>query len=308
MGKIGEKLSKAKKNFSEIDNINQYTSEKATEIIKSLGGHGIKDSRIMADNIICFTNCSGGTGVSTLVSNLAYVLTQPDLGELNVLVIDLSIMTPIQQVFFDEDRDKEESETRSDLVDYLMGQSSIGDATISKGSISLMYAMNRSVADLINCEEDMALDNFTSLVNKASSLYDIVLIDCPMRVENALCNTAMYLADKIYTVWDEGLASIIGTDKLMRQLGFTGVDTYEKMAVVMNKRTDIKYSKYPFERLGIKLIAELPFSTDVISSTLDATVYCRGGKASNRNGRDFETNIIELAEKILVIGGKTAWT
>lgn len=304
MAKIGEVFNKAKREFDGIDDINKYTSEKATDIIKKLGGHGISESKVMVDNVICMTNCSGGTGVSTITSNLAYVLSRAEMGELSVLVIDLNIITPIQQVYFDEERGNDKGD-RKDLVDFLMGQSSIGEATVTNGAISLMYAINRNIADEINCEEDIALENFKTLINKVRTLYDVVLIDCPMRISHALCNTAMYMADKIYTVWDEGLSSIIGTDRVMRQLGFTGIDAYNKMMVIMNKRTDIKYGKYPFERLKLKVVGELPFSTDVISSTLDATIYCRGGKARNKNGKQFEDKIIKLAESILVVGGKT---
>lgn len=297
-----------------IDNrrFNDIVSESATNILKELSGHGIKESKIMVDNMIVFTNCSGGTGASTVASNIAYVLGSQKF-KMSVLVLDLNIVCPIQHIYFDK-QDNDDGGIVSaitgkngikDLVDFLTGQCTMGDATVTNGNISIMYSVNRTIADEINCEDDMAIANFKELLNKARDLYDVVIIDCPMTMSNALCNIAMYTADKIYTVWDEGISSILNTDRVMRQLGFTGVDSFAKMMVVMNKKTSVKYSKFPFEKLGLPLVETLPFSTDVIYSSLDASIYCASGKARNKNGGEFERSIISLARKIILIGGKT---
>lgn len=278
----------------------EIVTQGTTNVLKELGGYGVKESKVMVDNIIAFTNCSGGTGASTIASNIAYVLGS-SVFNMNVLVIDLNIVCPIQNVYFTKEDDKQEN----DIVDYLTGQCKIGDATVTHGNISIMYAINRSVADSINCEEDIALQNFEDLLHKVRDLYDVVIIDCPMQITNGLCNIAMYAADKIYTVWDEGLSSVINTDRVMRQLGFTGIDSFAKMFVIMNKKTSVKYSKFPFEKLKLPLLETLPFSTDVIYSSLDASVYCASGKARNKNGGEFENHIMSLARKIVLLGGKT---
>lgn len=307
-------IFKDKFNNKRLDNrrFNDIVSENATNILKELSGHGIKESKIMVDNMIVFTNCSGGTGASTVASNIAYVLGSQKF-KMSVLVVDLNIVCPIQHIYFDKSETEDggivsaitgKSGTK-DLVDFLTGQCNMGDATITDGNISIMYSVNRTIADEINCEDDMAIANFKELLNKARDLYDVVIIDCPMRISNALCNIALYSADKIYTVWDEGISSILNTDRVMRQLGFTGVDSFAKMMVVMNKKTSVKYSKFPFDKLGIPLVETLPFSTDVIYSSLDASVYCASGKARNKNGGEFERSILALAKKIVLIGGKT---
>lgn len=288
-------------NSRETRRFNDIVAEGTTGILKELGGYGINESKIMPDNIVVFTNCSGGTGASTIASNIAHVLASSQFG-MTVLVIDLNIVCPIQHIYFDKQEDRKDIK---DIVDYLTGQCTIGEATITKGNISIMYAINKSVADEINCEDNMAVENFKDLLNKVRDLYDIVIIDCPMRITNALCNIAMYMADKIYTVWDEGISSVLNTDRVMRQLGFTGIDSFAKMFVIMNKKTSVKYSKFPLEKLKLPLIETLPFSTDVIYSSLDASVYCASGKARNKNGGEFERGILSLARKIVLIGGKT---
>lgn len=295
--KLGGNVDLSNKRFNDI------VAEGTTSILKELGGYGIKESKLMVDNIIVFTNCSGGTGASTVASNIAYVLGSQQFG-MSVLMIDLNIVCPIQHIYFDkEDPSKK---TEYDLVDYLTGQCQMGEATITSGNVSIMYSVNRSIADSINCEESMALDNFKLLLEKSRDLYDIVIIDCPMQVANGLCNIAMYTADKLYTVWDEGISSVLNTDRIMRQLGFTGIDSFAKMIVIMNKKTSVKYSKFPFEKLKLPLIETLPFSTDVVYSSLDASVYCESGKARNKNGGEFERGIMALARKIVLIGGKTS--
>lgn len=292
--------------IEETENFSQVAANKTKDIIKTIGGYGIKRSSIMPDNIVLVTGSSGGTGVSTIVSNLAYILSSMLKDTLDILIIDLNILCPMHQIFFgSSDWDKLPGD--KDLVAYLFGQASIGEATRTNGNVSVMYAENRTIADLINCEEKIAIENLRALIDKSRDLYDVVLIDCPMRVDSALCNTAMFLADSMYCVWDEGLGSIVNTDRLRRQLGFTGIDSYSKMYVIMNKKTSVKYSSFPFEKLDIELIETLPFSTDVIYSNIDGDVYCRGGKARNKNGAYFERAMVALADKILMIGGRTEY-
>lgn len=293
-GKLGSENGRETRRFDEIVN------ESASSILKELGGYGINESKIMVDNLVLFTNCSGGTGASTIASNVAHVLANNN--GMNVLVLDLNIVCPIQHIYFDK---SESTSKKNDLVDFLTGQCAIGEATITKDNISIMYAIDRSVADEINCEDNMAIENLKLLLSKSRDLYDIVIIDCPMKISNAICNIAMYMADKIYTVWDEGISSVLNTDRVMRQLGFTGIDSFAKMFVIMNKKTSVKYSKFPFEKLRLPLIETLPFSTDVICSSLDASIYCASGKARNKNGGEFERGIMSLARKIVLIGGKT---
>lgn len=300
-------LDKIKESFgsnaTDTKRFNDIVAEEATSVLKELGGYGIKESKAMVDNIVLFTNCSGGTGVSTIVSNLAYILASK-MFNMSVLVIDMNLICPVQHIYFDK-RDGDNN-GGMDIVDILTGQCSIGDATVTNGNISLIYAVNRSVADEINCEDNIAVDNFESMLGKVRDLYDIILIDCPMRISNSLCNTAMYMADKIYTVWDEGISSILNTDRDMRQLGFTGIDSFAKMMVVMNKKTSVKYSKFPFEKLNLSLIETLPFSTDIIYSSLDASIYCENGKARNKNGGEFERHMYDLARKVVALGGRTS--
>src|SRR5690554_6102080 len=69
----------------------------AVDIIKELSGSNIKTTKKVIDNLIVVTSASGGAGASTIVSNVAYMASKKDI---RVVVVDLDILYPIQQVYF----------------------------------------------------------------------------------------------------------------------------------------------------------------------------------------------------------------
>ena len=105
-------LERSEQDKSQDTNISKQTSDKAVDIIKELSGvHNSKGKRVI-DNVIAFTNASGGTGASTLVTNVAYMAIQK---KLKVLIIDLNILCPIQHAYLGIKQDIE----KPDLVSYL---------------------------------------------------------------------------------------------------------------------------------------------------------------------------------------------
>ena len=70
-----------------VENISKVASDKVVDVIKQLSGseYDIKSSLI--DNFIVFTNASGGTGASTIVSNVPY---KASMKGLKVILIDLN--------------------------------------------------------------------------------------------------------------------------------------------------------------------------------------------------------------------------
>ncbi|MBR1453943.1 MAG: AAA family ATPase [Lachnospiraceae bacterium] len=277
-------------------NIAELTSEKTGELIKKLSGKDTVSDIKIPDNVILFTNASGGAGTSTIVSNVAYMMASRGF---RTLIIDLNILFPNQHLYFNASQELE----KSDLISFINGRTSLGESIEQVDGLSLMYAHNRGILDIINSESNSAVNNFKEGITRLRELFDIVIIDCPMKIENYLCNTAMYLADQIYLVWDEGIGSISNTDKIRRNMANTGIDAYTKLKVILNKRTHIQYSNYPFEKLNMELLRYIPFEPAVISSSLNAEIFCRKASSSSKNAAYFVGCIENLVSDILSIGG-----
>lgn len=279
------------------ENLKKVTSDKASEIIKELSGVKYTQGKKLVENVICFTNVAGGTGASTIASNVAYMIRKQGL---SVIMVDLNILCPVQHTYLGIDQSVGD---KDDLVKLLNGGCQMTDAINSSKDIHLLFANNRSLLDDINCDDDIPQSNFAQLINNLKDYYDVVILDCPMRVDKMLCNSALYYSDAIYAVWDEGVSSIINTEKIRRALGDASVDSYTKMRVILNKRTSVAISDSIIKKLNIELLDVIPFSIDVIDSSHRGKIFCASGYASNRNGADFAKKIAHITEQVLSIGG-----
>lgn len=278
-------------------NIGKMTSDKAHDLIKTLAGGEVTYTKKVIDNIIVMTGASGGTGVSTILSNVAYLASERGM---RVLVIDLNIMYPSQHIYFGDNKGELD---KPDLVSFLTGKSTLGDSIENNGKVSVLYANNRTLMDSMNAELDVAVVNFQTAIHKLRQLFDLVLIDCPLKVEHTLCNNAFYVSDAIYIVWDEGIGSISNTEKIRRNMAASGIDAYTKMKVILNKRTDIQYNNYPFQKLNIDLAQILPFEQDIIFSSLRSEVFCHKAASKSKNADILYSGFIELTESIMRNGG-----
>lgn len=274
-----------------------FTSESATNILKQLSGGKINYNKKVIDNLIVISSASGGAGASTIVSNLAF--TAANDYSMRVLVIDLNILMPVQHMYFGIKQDI----NKPDLVGYLLGKNTLGEAIEQGNSASVMFANNRSLMDYINCESDQAVNNFESALDGLKGLYDLIIIDTPMAIENTICNYAFYHADQIYLVWDEGISSIANSEKIRRNMASCGIDAYTKTKVILNKRTAIHYSDYPFKKLNMELVQILPFEQDIIYSSLSSQIFCDKGASRSKNSAYFCGGIQQLTQKVLEIGG-----
>lgn len=297
MGLLSKKAKQLQANDTQMENIGKVTSDKAVDIIKKLSGVDGQSKGSLVDNYVVITNTSGGTGASTIACNVAYKAACQGL---KVLLIDLNILCPIQHTYLGI---KQSVTEKQDLVSYILGKSVLGDVIDSSHIYSLLYANNRTIADLINCNADASIATFNDMINKLRRLYDLILVDCPMNIDNMLCNNVLYNCDSMYVVWDEGLASIANTDRLRRNMSYCGIDSYTKMRVILNKRTYLHYNMYPFKKLNLELVEILPFDVSVIESSVKAQIFCEKASSNSKNAAIFENSISLLTDKILKIGG-----
>lgn len=278
------------------DNIGQVADETATQLIKQLAGGDLKQDIKLIDNIVVVTNAAGGTGASTVVSNVAHIAAKNDM---RVLVIDLNILSPVQHSYFDIKQTIE----KPDLISFIRGHNTVGESIDIKGNISVLFANNRGLMEYIGAESDLEINNFNDGINKLRQLYDLILIDTPMRIEHTLINNVFYNCDQIYLVWDEGISSIANTERIRRNMALTGIDVYTKMKVILNKRTSIHYSEYPFEKLNIELVGVIPFDVDVIDTSLRSQIFCDKGESKSYTAKIIYNEYHKITNNILENGG-----
>jgi pilus assembly protein CpaE len=298
MGIFGKKLHQMENaDGSEAINLAKATSDKAADVIKELSGKGTSKGRKVVDNLIVFTNAAGGAGASTIAHNVAYTATQRGI---KTVLVDLNIMCPTQHTYLGIKHDKLESD---DLVSYLLGKASLSDCIEKAHVVNLIYSNNRTLSDEINCNGHVAIENFNIMLTKLRQYYDLVIVDCPMRIDSMLHNVMLYSADTIYMVWEEGIGSIINTERLRRNMALSGIDSFVKMKIILNKRTSIHFTEYPITKLNLELVETLPFDIDIIDNSLKGRIFCEKGSSSSKNAVIFAQKIQVLTDKILKNGG-----
>lgn len=277
-------------------NISKIISEATTSVIKELSGGPVRHEPKVVDNLMAFVGTAGGVGTSTIVANLAYTIKRRGL---TVLVIDLHIAYPIQHNYF---KVKQEID-KPDLVSFLLGKNSIGESIESRGDISVLVANNRTLMDEINCDTDLCSKNFEAAIEKIRPLFDVIIMDCPNDLKSDIVNTALYRADFIYTVWDENIECISNIERMRRNMALSGIEEYNKVKAVFNARTSIHYSRYPFDRLNLEVIATFPFELAIKESALKGNIFCEKGASLSKNAALYVDEMSRLAKKVLEIGG-----
>lgn len=277
-------------------NINQMIGETTSKLIKDFSGKENKSKIKVIDNMIAFLGAAGGTGTSTIVANLAYVLSKRNL---TVLVVDLNVMYPIQHCLLGF---KQEIE-KKDLVTFLLGKNHLGESIETKDNISLMYPNNRYLVDQINCDTSACSKTLLAAIADVRHLFDVILFDCPRQLEFDVVNSVLYNCDTIYSVWDEGISCVSNIDRMRKNMQVSGIETFSKMKVILNKKTNVHYTKYIFEKLELEAIETLPFDTAIIESSLRGEIFCEKGASLSKNAAAFSKGMEDLADKVLQIGG-----
>lgn len=290
------------------DNLSQMVSDKADQFISKLSGGKVGHRQRVIDNLIVLMGAAGGTGTSTIVANLAYTISKKGL---SVLVIDMNIKYPAQQIYMGI---KQKAETK-DLVSFLQGRNEIGESiqTVRHGGmvglggndsgISVLLSNNRGLMDSINCDSEACSRNLSEAIGRIRPLFDVILVDCPMNIQMDVVNTMAYMADSIYSVWDEGVSCVSNIERLRRNMVASGIEAYNKMRVIFNKRTNIHYSQYPFDKLSIELVGTLPMELAVIESGLNGEIFCRSGASRGENASKFVEEMERIAGRVIEVGG-----
>ena len=275
----------------------QETAKKVSkEIILELSGRGNVSVKPIINNLVAFMSSSSGAGASTLVANVARLIEKKGL---SVAVLDLNIMFPSQHLYYKIPQELD----RSDLCSLLLGKTDLGESIYYSGNTAVILANNRGTMDYINLDEERYCETIDNALSNLSYQFDMVLVDCPLEITNAIVNTALFKVDNIYMVMDDGVQSIVNLTKIRNALDTFGIG-WGKVRFVMNKRTSNFYNESNLDTAGVKLIEIVPFDLGIITSGLRCELYVEKGIGVSKTSKDVERALDSLAEKILEIGGK----
>lgn len=275
----------------------QETAKKVSkEIILELSGRGNVSVKPIINNLVAFMSSSSGAGASTLVANVARLIEKKGL---SVAVVDLNIMFPSQHLYYKIPQELD----RSDLCSLLLGKTDLGESIYYSGNTAVILANNRGIMDYINLDEERYCETIDNALSNLSYQFDMVLVDCPLEITNAIVNTALFKVDNIYMVMDDGVQSIVNLTKIRNALDTFGIG-WGKVRFVMNKRTSNFYNESNLDTAGVKLIEIVPFDLGIITSGLRCELYVEKGIGVSKTSKDVERALDSLAEKILEIGGK----
>lgn len=275
----------------------QETAKKVSkEIISELSGRGNVSVKPIINNLVAFMSSSSGAGASTLVANVARLIEKKGL---SVAVVDLNIMFPSQHLYYKIPQELD----RSDLCSLLLGKTDLGESIYYSGNTAVILANNRGAMDYINLDEERYCETIDNALSNLSYQFDMVLVDCPLEITNAIVNTSLFKADNIYMVMDDGVQSIVNLTKIRNALDTFGIG-WGKVRFVMNKRTSNFYNESNLDTAGVKLIEIIPFDLGIITSGLRCELYVEKGIGISKTSKDVERALDSLAEKVLEIGGK----
>ena len=275
----------------------QETAKKVSkEIISELSGRGNVSVKPIINNLVAFMSSSSGAGASTLVANVARLIEKKGL---SVAVVDLNIMFPSQHLYYKIPQELD----RSDLCSLLLGKTDLGESIYYSGNTAVILANNRGAMDYINLDEERYCETIDNALSNLSYQFDMVLVDCPLQITNAIVNTSLFKADNIYMVMDDGVQSIVNLTKIRNALDTFGIG-WGKVRFVMNKRTSNFYNESNLDTAGVKLIEIVPFDLGIITSGLRCELYVEKGIGISKTSKDVERALDSLAEKVLEIGGK----
>ena len=293
MTSINEENQQEDKGLFNIDEV----GKKIDSAIVDMSGKKEFRSRTL-NKVMTFIGTSGGVGSSTLVSTLAVELENKGL---SVLVIDLDIMYPTQHILFNLYTSYDVK--AKDLVTYMQGLNKAGESIQYSKNVGVMVANNRTLQEYIGLDNGDMSKEFEKLLDGMTSSFDIILIDCPSsKVEFDLVNTAMYKSDTIYCVLDDGVKSIVNTEKFINNCEITGIHT-KKIKYIMNKRTSFFYPENNIKSMGIELEAIIPFEIGVIECGLKGQIYTLVGKATSKSSNSYMREINKLRDKLIEDAG-----
>lgn len=232
------------------------------------GASGTSSSRSLRYNIFyqiyAFKGVTEGLGTSTLVANIALAIAE--LG-LSVLVIDTSILRPVQDTLLKTNIKDLEDDKILDWFDLPYTKNSVLHESGYNNNISVLSFHNRGVVDALSTNDndtlvDMAITDF-------HTKFDIILIDCSHEL-TSVNTTALQMSQQVIQIWNDAPSVLNNLDMF--------ITNCVTLSCPMDKMRNVVYSKISRQMMGSmdSLLKQYRFKkvTSYVNSEACADVLC----------------------------------
>lgn len=217
------------------------------------GGAGeIKVSeQLLFDKVIGFKGVCDGAGASTVLQNVAVMLS--DTTRYKVCVVDTNMLYPCQASLLGC------SDIKEDVFDFDRG-ASIGKILWESNwnGVSVVGFNNRTVVDMVGVLESARV--FDKLLDELKTFFDIILIDLSHEPTNFAVQAAIK-CNKIFLVSDTSMKNTSNIVRSVNYLATLGVSLAKCKRVIINKTTSVNSGiTNILGELGLEVFDSIPFS------------------------------------------------
>lgn len=246
--------------------------------------------------IFAFKGIVEGVGTSTLVANTAIAIA--DLG-LSVLVIDTSILNPVQDTLLKTKLEDKDADKIKDWFDLPYTKFSVLHQSSINNKISVLSFYNRTVIDALSTNDNNTLVDLA--LTEFHTKFDIILIDCCHELTSV--NTAsLQMSQQVIQVWNDTPTVLSCLDNF--------ITNCVTLSCPMDKMRNVVYSKINREAMGSmdNLLKQYRFKklTSFINSeacslvlTIDKVLWQYA--SSNKDIEAYTNSIIDVVALILNI-------
>lgn len=210
------------------------------EIRRDLGG-AVSEPTGTRGTLIAVINAKGGSGASTIASNLAHL--QALESKTDVGLVDLDLQFGTMPLSFDVTPHHTLLETLSE-IGRLDARTLKTHAARHKSGVAIFSAMS----DQMPLPWEQSAQSLRQLLDLARRTYGTVVVDLPRQID-PLTTTVLEQADRVLIVMQQSLAHIRDAKRLLRVLGSGIAVPSSSITVVVNR-----YAEH--SHLNIKDIAD----------------------------------------------------
>lgn len=220
------------------------------------------------ENVVGFLPCGDYTDCAHHILNIGTYLA---MQEKNVCIVDAQVFYPCIYRLLDTPLEQKGRGVlkllRDDRVDIR--------EEIKKTSIDNLYLVSASpfdaMEDYFDIDESAIERMFTSL----KEVFDIVLVNIPNNPPLEFCYVTVKTMSVGFLMWSQRQECPVNTKRLFHFLNSIGISTAKLGNVIYCNSGDVSFDISVVNNMGLKLIANFPYVSQVFDLALEGKVYIR---------------------------------